>query len=733
LSGGRLTGGWAVADRLPSADSSPRQLPIRALSIWDRYPDIKQALFQMELGYFRRAAFLLDATMQDDRIYGVWETRTNALKAAPVTMKAVRKTAKAMKYAEELQGSDETPGLWEDMVSDAALADLTLWGKNLGIAIAHIDWTGSPNRTTPRLTPWHPQFYRFDWFEFTYKVLTADGTEISMPRVDQNPRSDGEWLVWCPYGFYGGWLRGMIRWLAGKYIMRGWDYRDWARYNEVFGSPITAAFVPDGEDDAVKDEFFSDVRNRGAEGTVMIPVADGETRETAKYGVELIESMGRGTDTFQKFKTELDADIAIGILGQNLTTQVKGGGSLAATKEHTLVRIDVARADAKIAKCIRQQMLSWDAQYNYGDPDLAPRPDIGVDPPEDENAEANTLLIFGQALEALEEGSRDVIDIEAIIQQHGLPMRTPAEIAQRRADKMQQQQDLVRSMGGGAAAGGEDGGPDGGAGGGPAAGPKALSATADPNVTKRYKFQGLPIAVENGSGSIRRWYDESNQETGSTSMRHDYGYVEGALGNDKEQLDVYIGPDPNAEDVHIVHQNKAPDYKSYDEDKVFMGFPTAAAAKEAFLQHRNDPRAFRSMTTIPVERFKATLKRRTTGRKIHARVDVLQSLMALADRHGGRHALRSAPVTVAGKKRAAKYLGQLERNAIAEAARALAPDVAALAKLIENARDLRDLKRGILAAYKDKMSPEQLASVMQRASTLAHLSGRDAAIRQIEP
>jgi cytidyltransferase-like protein len=124
----------------------------------------------------------------------------------------------------------------------------------------------------------------------------------------------------------------------------------------------------------------------------------------------------------------------------------------------------------------------------------------------------------------------------------------------------------------------------------------------------RYEFQGFDIAVENKKGSTRRWYDKDGKEKGSTKMRSDYGYIEGALGADQEAMDVYVGPDEKAEFVYVVHQNKAPDFEEYDEDKVMLGFSSEDDAKEAYLKQYNDPRFYGGMSSMPLDKFKEKIK-----------------------------------------------------------------------------------------------------------------------------
>lgn len=126
----------------------------------------------------------------------------------------------------------------------------------------------------------------------------------------------------------------------------------------------------------------------------------------------------------------------------------------------------------------------------------------------------------------------------------------------------------------------------------------------------RAVFHGLPISIENAAGSSRRWFDPVAREHGSTTMIHDYGYIRLTEATDGDHVDCYVGPDKHAARVYVVHQQKKrPDgsFGGYDEDKCFLGFPSASAAKAAYLAHYNDPRFFGSMTTMTIPQFKGKL------------------------------------------------------------------------------------------------------------------------------
>lgn len=123
---------------------------------------------------------------------------------------------------------------------------------------------------------------------------------------------------------------------------------------------------------------------------------------------------------------------------------------------------------------------------------------------------------------------------------------------------------------------------------------------------ERRSFQGLPVTIENPRGSIRSGVDRGGNAW-STSMRHDYGYVRGTLGVDGDAFDVYLGPDSTADTAYIVTTMAPPAFTRTDEQKAMLGFPTEDAAREAFLQHYDNPKFMGAVTAMPMERFKQLL------------------------------------------------------------------------------------------------------------------------------
>lgn len=116
------------------------------------------------------------------------------------------------------------------------------------------------------------------------------------------------------------------------------------------------------------------------------------------------------------------------------------------------------------------------------------------------------------------------------------------------------------------------------------------------------EVQGLPIAIENKAGSIRRGTDKDGHEW-ETKMQAPYGYLVGTKGADGEPVDCYVGPDKEAPNAFVVHQNKS-DGTGYDEDKVILAVRNKAAAKKLYLDHYDDPKFLGPIAKVSVERLK---------------------------------------------------------------------------------------------------------------------------------
>jgi hypothetical protein len=689
-----------------------------------------------DAGLFQRSAGLFNEVMTDDRCYGVINTRVGAIKSAPLKVVPAGTKRKEKQVAEYIGGTNDKQGIWRQIVSQATLGDLLKWGLGVGAVAAEIAWQRSPTEWIPRLIPWHPEHLRWDDWTGRF-ILQARENQIVLPRVDEHPLGDGQWFVWCPWGWQYGWQNALIRPLAFKYLSRSWNERDWNRWTERQGLGIIKGITP-GNNPAKLLEFLAQLTNLGSDPVVVCPqTADGKH----SFDVKVEEFQAPTWQGMMERKNALDPDIAITVLGQNLSTEVKEG-SRAAAQVTDKVRIDYALTDAAIGEDFKSQILTWYCQWNLGDQELAPTPVYEVAPPDDELGEAQALKTLGEAAQALVLAEPRT-DVTALMEAHGVPLISEEELAAREAE--------AEAEGGEPEAGGsetndgsgepnagedetaeDEPGADKDSGAGSAA--EGLSI-GTPAVRKRYVFAGLPIAVENPAGTIRSW-TALDGTAGHTRMLWDYGYIEGFRSGDDEEIDCYVGPDEAASHVYVVRQMLAPEYRVWDEDKVMLGFPSYEFARMAYLDHRNDgERALGGIVVKTLEQFKATLRRRrpSSTTKIHASLGAQRqaataaALMELAAR--GLQARRRR--TVAGERRASKYQELLIDRALRVGARALAPDLAAIVDLIKSAPSLEALPGLIKRKYASMVAPAKLEEIIRKTNLMARLSGMNAALEQV--
>ena len=95
----------------------------------------------------------------------------------------------------------------------------------------------------------------------------------------------------------------------------------------------------------------------------------------------------------------------------------------------------------------------------------------------------------------------------------------------------------------------------------------------------------------------------------------------GSVGVDGDHVDCFLGPDRDSEKVYIIHQVK-PGTKTYDEDKVMLGFSDSLQAKRAYLSNYDRSDMFGSMETVMIDELKELIDRRK-GRKLTKAIRVM--------------------------------------------------------------------------------------------------------------
>lgn len=115
------------------------------------------------------------------------------------------------------------------------------------------------------------------------------------------------------------------------------------------------------------------------------------------------------------------------------------------------------------------------------------------------------------------------------------------------------------------------------------------------------QWNGYPVCIENEKGTTRSGTDIDGNEWES-KLYADYGYFEGVVGSDGDYLDVYMGEDPSADEVHIIKQI-IPETGEFDEYKVLVDFPSQHEALETYLKCYDRYDHVDGMTSMSVEKF----------------------------------------------------------------------------------------------------------------------------------
>jgi GNAT superfamily N-acetyltransferase len=116
-------------------------------------------------------------------------------------------------------------------------------------------------------------------------------------------------------------------------------------------------------------------------------------------------------------------------------------------------------------------------------------------------------------------------------------------------------------------------------------------------------YQGITIHIDRPKGFVMKGTDDKGNEW-TRKYQYDYGFIPKTKGGDGEGLDVFLGPDKKAPEAYWAVQVKSDG--TFDEYKVFLGFPDREAAISAYRQHI-PKKLMRGMVSMRIEMMKAMM------------------------------------------------------------------------------------------------------------------------------
>jgi len=251
--------------------------------------------------------------------------------------------------------------------------------------------TGAPVWLPFELKWRDPRWFMFDWIsgeQLLVRSLRTDGPQLPVGRETWdyrlNPmnfrlRADNGVQIGiqpateplAPFKFITHITRakaglpirgGLARIAIWTYLFKNYVLKDWVVFAEVYGQPLRLGKYGAGATESDKNALLRAVANIGTDAAAIIP---------SSMAIEFVESKGGGQrshEMYEKFCEYLDKLLTIGILGQELTTQLpRGAGSRAAAEVHDVVRRDIATDDARrVAASLNRDLVKPLIDLNRG-------------------------------------------------------------------------------------------------------------------------------------------------------------------------------------------------------------------------------------------------------------------------------------------------------------------------------------------------------------------------------
>lgn len=370
--------------------------------------DLEVAERAADSGDISYAARLMRAARRDGVLTGVLSTLTDGLVRLPKTFEGDEEIVSDLRSS-----ARSVRSTFDEMFPPSELAKLVADGLLLGVGVGELREV--PGRTHPVFVRLEPEWLRFDWVEGQWWYRAVGGEIPVTP-------GDGRWILHTPGGRIAPWDAGKWKAVGRAYIRKENASLSKDNYEATLANPALVAETDKGASDSGAEGFFR--RLVGAWGlNTIFGLKPG-------YKLSILESNGRGHESFEKTIAEQNTEIVICIAGQTVTTE--GGRGFSNTDIHRAIKADLIQSTAdSLAFTLNSQGIPAYVAPRWGEAALANPAKVSWDitPARDRASEAATLVQVATALTQLSTTLGDRLDVEAMAHRFGVPLRTKAERA----------------------------------------------------------------------------------------------------------------------------------------------------------------------------------------------------------------------------------------------------------------------------------------------------------------
>ncbi len=264
--------------------------------------------------------------------------------------KSARKTGRPAATSQEQMVADYVSEVLENCNFDQGRQEI-LKALLYGFYVLEAMWKEKDNNLAiKKLIGKHPRRFVFTP-QREIRLLTPQNM------IDGEAVPDRKFVVFT-YGDsdnpYGRGL-GQILWWAVWFKKNGVKF--WLVFLEKFGLPTVVGKYPAGTGNEQKQALRDALDAIQTETGLTFPDS---------MDVSFLEASRAGTVTHAQLCDYMDRQISKAVLGQTLTTEIKGEGSYAASQTHNDVRQELIEADADLLdSCLNESLIRWIVDYNF--------------------------------------------------------------------------------------------------------------------------------------------------------------------------------------------------------------------------------------------------------------------------------------------------------------------------------------------------------------------------------
>lgn len=381
--------------------------------------DLEAAEFAADQGRIETAAQLMRAARKDGVLAGVLSTRTGGLVRLPRVFRGDEKIVKELE-----DGRGDGRSVFDEMFPASELALLAGDGELLGVGVGEL--IPVAGRDFPVFVRLDPAFLVYFWSENRWYFRSIIGLIPITP-------GDGRWILHTPGGRTAPWQHGLWKAIGRAFIRKEHALMHKDNWEAKLANPARAAVAPQGASESQSAGWFESVLAWGVNTVFGMPPG---------YDVKIIESNGRGADSFLKTIADCNSEYVIALSGQTVTTD--GGTGFANADIHKSIRADLIKAtgDALAYTINTQGLPPWIlARWGERALDKSTTVEWDVTPPKDRKAEADALQIAAQAITQLTvalAAHSIKLDAQTLADRFGVPTDGPLKDSAIVADKVDQ-------------------------------------------------------------------------------------------------------------------------------------------------------------------------------------------------------------------------------------------------------------------------------------------------------